>query len=77
MNTKQSAISNQQLAEVPLEKKIELMLSIYREKLEKANIPPVDYVAGIRLEGQIDLLENLYYYARQQQPAPAAQEDEI
>ena len=49
-----------------MKEKLELMLSVYREKLEKAQIPPIDYVACIRLEAQINLLENLWFYARQQ-----------
>ena len=46
--------------------KIELMLKVYREKLEKINNPPIDYVEGLRVSAQISVLENLYYYAQQE-----------
>ena len=46
--------------------KLELMLKVYREKLERVNIQPIDYMEGVRLSAQIALLENLYYYAHQE-----------
>lgn len=45
-----------------MKKKIELMLEIYRERLEKAN-KNFDHVEGIRLEAQISILETLYICA--------------
>jgi hypothetical protein len=55
------------MPEMTMQKKLELMLSIYRERLEKASIQPIDFVEGIRCEAIIGVLENLYYYALQEQ----------
>jgi len=47
---------------IPIDK-IEIMLNLYREKLIKAETPPTDHYACIRLSAQISLLEDLYYAA--------------
>lgn len=50
-----------------MKQKIELMLRVYRERLEKTNRPPIDYVAGLQTEAIIGILENLYIYAMQEE----------
>lgn len=56
--------------------KLALMLDVYRGKLEKANVPPIDYVEGMRLSAKISILEDLFSYAHHenflatQQPRP-------
>lgn len=47
--------------------KIKLMLKVYRERLEKVNRPPIDYVLGIETQAQITILEMLYIYALQEE----------
>lgn len=47
--------------------KIELILKVYREKLEKASETPADHVACIQLEAKIGILEDLYYYFLQEE----------
>ncbi|MFA6176341.1 MAG: hypothetical protein WC765_07165 [Phycisphaerae bacterium] len=49
-----------------MKKKIELMLRVYRERLEKLSTPPIDYVEGVRVSAQISILETLYIYAQQE-----------
>jgi len=49
--------------------KIELMLKVYRERLEKANRPPIDHVLGLQTEAQIAILESLYIYVLQEENA--------
>lgn len=48
--------------------KIELMLKVYREKLETASQTPADHTACIQLEAKIGLLEDLYYYFLREEP---------
>ena len=43
--------------------KIKMMLIVYRERLEKANTPPIDHVLGMQTEAQISILETLLIYA--------------
>ena len=51
--------------------KIELMLKIYREKLEKAeSLPHADHAEALRMQGAINVLEMLYIYALQESDAP-------
>ena len=50
-----------------MKSKIELMLNVYRERLEKAQRPPIDYVLGMQTEAQIAILESLYIYALQEE----------
>lgn len=50
-----------------MKQKIELMLKVYRERLERASIPPIDYVLGMRTQAQISILEDLYFYALQEE----------
>ena len=52
-----------------MREKIELMLKVYRERLERAQRPPIDHVLGLQTEAQIAVLENLYIYAVQEEPA--------
>lgn len=47
--------------------KIELMLSVYREKYEKAGMPPADHPKCVELQAQIGILETLYYYFLQEE----------
>lgn len=49
-------------ASVSIEK-LGTMLRIYREKLEQAEMKPIDYASCMRLSAQIGLLEDLYYIA--------------
>lgn len=42
--------------------RITIMLSVFRERLEKAEQQPIDHVEAIRLEAKISVLEQLYYY---------------
>jgi hypothetical protein len=49
-----------------VKEKIELMLKVYRECLEKAQRPPIDHVLGLQTEAQISILESLYIYALQE-----------
>lgn len=39
------------------------MLKTYRDKLERASTPPIDFENGLRVQAQISLLETLYIYA--------------
>ena len=50
-----------------MKEKIELMLKVCRERLEKAQRPPIDHVLGLQTEAQISVLENLYIYAVQEE----------
>ncbi len=50
-----------------MKEKIELMLKVYRERLEKAQRPPIDHVLGIQTEAQIAILESLYIYVMQEE----------
>jgi rRNA maturation endonuclease Nob1 len=50
------------MGSVPIEK-IETMLKVYRERLARAETPPIDYAVCIGLSAQIGLLEDLYYMA--------------
>ena len=50
-----------------MKEKIELMLKVYRERLEKAQRPPIDHVLGIQTEAQIAILESLLIYAMQEE----------
>ncbi len=50
-----------------MKEKIELMLQVYRERLEKAQRPPIDHVLGIQTQAQIAILESLYIYALQEE----------
>ena len=43
--------------------KIRMMLEVYREKLEMASTPPIEYDKGVRLQAQISILEHLYILA--------------
>jgi hypothetical protein len=52
---------------VVMREKIELMLKVYRERLEKAQRPPIDHVLGMQTEAQISILESLYIYALQEE----------
>lgn len=49
-----------------MKEKIELMLKVYRARLEKANKPPVDHVVGLQTEAQIGILEMLLIYANEE-----------
>lgn len=50
-----------------MKRKIELMLQVYRERLEKANQYPINYVLGMQTEAQIAVLESLYIYVLQEE----------
>lgn len=50
-----------------MKEKIELLLKVYRKKLEEINIPPIDYMEGIRVNAIIGILEHLYVYALQEE----------
>jgi hypothetical protein len=50
-----------------VKEKIELMLQVYRERLEKAQRPPIDHALGLQTQAQIAILESLYIYALQEE----------
>ena len=63
------------MSDISTEYKIELMLKIYRERLESASRQPIDFIGGLRAQAQIDILELLYIHAVKNGYKPAIESE--